>query len=57
MTDEERLNWVIERLTLERPMLALALLGLPSDALEGTARETIGDRFREAVDREIARGK
>jgi hypothetical protein len=56
-TDTERLDWLIERLTLQLPGLSLALLGLPADALDGTGSDTIGGLFRNALDREIAHGR
>jgi hypothetical protein len=55
-TDTDRLDWVIGQLTRERPTLSLVLLGLPPNALDGPGEMTVGSLFRQAVDREMARG-
>ena len=57
MTDTERLNWIIERILTAEPheaIYAMDVMGITYDDLEGEADVTLGDLFRQAIDRNIA---
>ena len=51
MTDTERLNWIIERILTSNAMEVLTMLDINDEDLEGPGDVTLGELFREAIDR------